>query len=300
MAPLGALTQAWTAAQASLHRAVFNPMPRAQQLTRRLTLIAFSLLLSACAAEPPAASATDAAGTPDTGEASDAEWMLIAIGDSIPYAREDCGGCTSFVQLLARAIESQTGTAVMTRNLSSHDNLTSGRLLNRIKTDATMRRSVAAADMVMVTIGHNDPPWGDLQEVCGQDEGQCRDILETAVDSFASNLGGVLAEVSDLRAGAATMIRVTNQYNDLVGDACCPTEASWLPSVHVKDAFNVAACKVAAEHDAPCVDVYHAFNGADGADDAGPLLAADHTHPSAEGHELIAELIMDTGLAPLR
>lgn len=34
-----------------------------------------------------------------------------------------------------------------------------------------------------------------------------------------------------------------------------------------------------SEHDVSCADVYHAFNCPQGAEDAGPLPAADHTCP---------------------
>jgi lysophospholipase L1-like esterase len=70
-------------------------------------------------------------------------------------------------------------------------------------------------------------------------------------------------------------------------------------AVTIKDRFNSAMCEVAALHDAVCVDVYHAFNGPDGMAPAGALLAPDRTHPSASGHELIADLLADAGLEPL-
>jgi lysophospholipase L1-like esterase len=48
-----------------------------------------------------------------------------------------------------------------------------------------------------------------------------------------------------------------------------------------------------------CIDTYHAFNGADGTQDAGRLLASDHTHPNAQGHQLIARLLIRAGFRPI-
>jgi lysophospholipase L1-like esterase len=93
-------------------------------------------------------------------------------------------------------------------------------------------------------------------------------------------------------------IRLTNQYNDIPGDPCCPAEATSV-SATVKDAFDTAACEVAAQHDIPCIDVYHAFNGPSGSEAPGPLLAPDHTHPSAAGQQKIADLLAASGVAPL-
>ena len=45
-----------------------------------------------------------------------------------------------------------------------------------------------------------------------------------------------------------------------------------------------------------CVDVYHLFNGPHATEPAGDLLARDYTHPSQQGNDKIAGLLLD--LAP--
>jgi hypothetical protein len=45
--------------------------------------------------------------------------------------------------------------------------------------------------------------------------------------------------------------------------------------------------------------VYHAFNRADGTKGAGSLLASDHTHSNQEGQQLITDMLVKLGYAPL-
>jgi lysophospholipase L1-like esterase len=58
--------------------------------------------------------------------------------------------------------------------------------------------------------------------------------------------------------------------------------------------FAANACRVAAAHDAKCIDTLRAFNGPQGDEPAGELLASDYTHPSAKGMALIARLLSET------
>jgi hypothetical protein len=58
-----------------------------------------------------------------------------------------------------------------------------------------------------------------------------------------------------------------------------------------------------ARHHGRCVEVLHAFNGSNGRGDAykaGFMNKVDCCYASGKGHQLIAQLILKTGLAPLR
>jgi lysophospholipase L1-like esterase len=278
----------------------------------RFIWTALVLLAGACqGSAPPAVSPSAAseqatpsqpAGTPSPA----AELNLVTIGDSIPYAKEDCGGCPSFTTLLATAIETSHGVAVRTQNLSTHDNLTGARLVERIRTSTPIRTAVAAADIVIVNIGHNDTPWNSLDDSCdganpdgvfnwASYTGEC---VTQLAQRHGDDLDAILTEIDMLRAGQPTAIRVLTDYNDIIGWELAPSEATE-PSVEVLDAFAAATCQAAEAHDAICVDVYHAFNGPDGRGAAGALLGRDYTHPSAAGQQRIAELIETAGSAPL-
>ena len=253
------------------------------------------------------------AATPsvEASASADVGWQLVAIGDSIPFGQFDCGGCPAFPQLFGAWVETTTGIPVQVKNLSSHAGLTTPGLLERLTTSNTYTDAIREAEIITVTIGHNDVPWGALDDGCDGANGffdgnadaswqvLVGPCLQPEVDRYRRNLDAVLIAVLATREGQPTVIRFTNQYADIPGDPCCPPEATEV-STTIKDAFNKAACEVATTHDIPCIDVYHAFNGPDGSEDAGELLAQDHTHPSALGQQKIAELLEAAGLSPLR
>ena len=70
-------------------------------------------------------------------------------------------------------------------------------------------------------------------------------------------------------------------------------------TVILHDAWNTMLCDSATSNEFDCVDVYHAFNGADGAKPSADLLADDYTHPSQLGNDEIARLLPRRGFAPL-
>ncbi len=65
------------------------------------------------------------------------------------------------------------------------------------------------------------------------------------------------------------------------------------------DLFSKAICGAAASAGAPCVDVYHAFNGKGGRTFDGPFVAPDTVHFSQRGHDVVARLLAKRGYAPL-
>jgi lysophospholipase L1-like esterase len=233
-----------------------------------------------------------------------AELIVAVVGDSIPYGREDCGGCSTFVALLAARFGDATGMSAQAVNLSSHDNLTGARLVERLRDAPNYREPLSEADVIVVAIGHNDTPWNATDDDCDGDAavldwasytGACVTDLATR---HGAELDEILVEIKALRGGKPTAIRVLADYNDVIGFDQAPPEAVE-PSVEVLDAFFAATCAAATRNDVACIDVYHTFNGPDGRAAAGNLLAGDYTHPSAAGHERIAELLFDARLREL-
>jgi lysophospholipase L1-like esterase len=281
--------------------------------TRRgAAITAAILLLAACqpsgnVASPGATSSPATSSAPAQSSPSpSAAFRVVTIGDSIPFGQGDCGGCADFTTLVAQALQQQTGETVAAVNLSSHDNLTGARLLDRIRTNAAMRAAVAQGDMVIVTIGHNDTPWNSTDDPCDGNNPDgvfnwskyVGDCVTQQAARHGQELDAILAEIQALRKDAPTAIRVTTDYNDIIGDPTVGTGGD-APSKAVIDAFAQQTCDVAQSRGAICVDVYHAFNGPDGTDDAGALLAGDHTHPNADGQRRIADVIVSAGFAPL-
>lgn len=235
---------------------------------------------------------------------------VVALGDSIPYGN-DCGGCTGYVELYARNASRALGAAVKVDNRAEHNNLDSRRLLAQIRTNAAMRAAARRADIVTLTIGHNDTPWASNTDPCDGSDSDTNDnnaidwasytgpCLGTVAAELRSNVSGILAEIKRLRAGKPTAIRVTNFHDDNIHDPTMPAK-SYGSSKAVDDALNTAICRAAASAKVPCADVYHAFNGPSGTRFDGPYVAADHVHPNQKGHTLIAALLVKFGYAPLR
>ena len=232
---------------------------------------------------------------------------LLAIGDSIPYGRSDCGYCPTFVDLFGNALARATGARVVVRNLSEHTGIGSSDLRSEITASKTFRAAVAGADAITVSVGHNDPPWNNSHDPCDGPEGYPdadwttydAACLRASAAMYRSNLEAILRTVRSLRARRPTLLRVTDDYDDLIGDPQVPV-AAYPIAKQFFDTYSGLTCRVARVYKAVCIETYHAFNGSDGTRDAGPFLALDHTHPNPSGHRLIASLLVRAGFAPLR
>ena len=229
--------------------------------------------------------------------------------DSIPY-RQDCGGCTGYVELYARAASRALGRPVNVENRAEHNNLDSARLLVEIHLSNSLRTAVAHADIVTLTVGHNEAPWNSTTDAC---DGAVTDdrggnavnwasytgpCLAMVARKLGANITGIVAEIRHLRARKPTVIRVTNFHNDNYLDPLVERGVDG-PTKKVVDALDTAICAAAARAHLRCADVYHAFNGASGTRWDGRYVAADHIHPNQRGHTLIATLLAKLGYLPL-
>jgi len=79
--------------------------------------------------------------------------------------------------------------------------------------------------------------------------------------------------------------------------AASATEVGTFQSRALRD----STCAAVREHGGECVDVLTDFNGPDGTEDAyasGLMNHEDCCYPSAQGHQRIAELLLETGIEP--
>jgi lysophospholipase L1-like esterase len=231
---------------------------------------------------------------------------LVAVGDSLPFGQQDCGFCATFVDQFGKALGRATGAKVNVSNLSEHTGIDSADLRMELTASKALRTAIAGAEAITVTIGHNDPPWNRDDDPCDGAGGYPdanwskydASCVRQTTATYASNLEAILREIRALRTGKPTLLRVTNDYDDLIGDPVVPKSAYAIAKPFF-DTDGMATCRIAKKYKAVCIDTYHAFNGAGGTRDAGALLAGDHTHPSARGHALIARLLSKAGYAPL-
>jgi lysophospholipase L1-like esterase len=237
---------------------------------------------------------------------------LVALGDSLPYNPQDrCPGCIGFPTLYGKAAGKALGVPVTVVNWGQYNSLTSPRLVGQVRTLAPMRKAIAKADIIVLTIGHNDAPWINELDLCDGAASSVSDArlidwskYRTAcarllADSLRFNIADILGQVKKLRAGKVTLIRVTNFHNDRIGNPGLPRSAD-APSKLVVDLFSKAICGAAASARVSCVDIYHAFNGKGGRTFDGPFVAPDTVHFSQRGHDVVARLLAKRGYAPLK
>jgi Tol biopolymer transport system component len=230
--------------------------------------------------------------------------QLVAVGDSIPFnSPNDCPGCTSFLDRYADALSAATGKPVAVQNLSEHTGLQVADLLSEVTNQAERMEALADADAIVVGIAHNDVPWGHSDDACNGPaddpvdwSGFTDECIATEVARFTPQYEEVFARIATLRAGRPTILRAINRYNDWIGD---PDPQAIAATSKVVAAWNRMICGAAEANGFVCADLATRFNGPDGADPAGDLLAPDFTHPSDKGNEAIAEVLIQLGFTPL-
>jgi lysophospholipase L1-like esterase len=205
-------------------------------------------------------------------------------------------GCTDFVRLYADGLADRWHASVTETNLG-HGGLTAAGLLDAVDDDTQQRALVAAADVVLVTIGANDltPALKAWDASPGQDEETCGGTCDTAaLGRVGDDIGQILAVVHELRRGKPTLVLVTTYWNVFEdGDVAAGDRGQeylrWSDGLTRR--LNAAITDAAHAQGAEVVDLYAPFK-ADGRKDPTPLLAGDGDHPDAAGHRLIAETLL--------
>jgi hypothetical protein len=106
-----------------------------------------------------------------------------------------------------------------------------------------------------------------------------------------------------LRGSRPTVLRAITPPNALPGaEDVAPPFVTPVISPYRARAEKQAICRAMTQYEGRCVDLLRAFNGASGTENAYEKGLMNHDnccYPSAEGQQLIAELVVRTGLAPL-
>ena len=302
----------------------------ARMLRRLLTTILATWLLAACTAssgtgapsisvapsssvEPsipttPAPTEPPVSQSPSPSEANNAPIELVAVGDSIFFnSPGDCPGCTSAVDRYADALAAATGRPVNVRNLSEHTGLQLDGLLNELERDPTRKEALAAADVVLVGIAHNDAPMNRDDDPCDGAGGEFPDWSKFTKACIAEDIATYTPQyerayelIAEMRAGKPTILRTINRYNDWIGWPGHDLSAAGIAATSaVVAAWNDMICGAAEPNGFLCADISVKFNGEDGSEPANDLLAPDYTHPSEKGNEVIAQVLIDLGFEPL-
>lgn len=291
-----------------------------------LSLLAALFALAGCTGSAPA---TDSQAASPTGPApltlAASPLSLVVVGDSIPYGKQFCTGCNTFVAQYAAALRKRTGRPVEPTNLSRDDSASLSDIVKQVTTDNALHGALAKADVMLLSAGFNStfpdagqPPPGGFPMGCdGREPGVADSLLARAaattldctskmVQRWAKDYDLIFSTMAHLRTGKPTVFIVLNVYNGNLNNpdiragmnaaAFAKTERVL---VDVLNQWNGMLCRTARTHHFQCVDIYHVMNGPQGNRPPGEL-SSDGTHPSQSGNDRIAALLsrIDIGALP--
>jgi lysophospholipase L1-like esterase len=226
---------------------------------------------------------------------------LISLGDSDATGVGDEEGI-GWVQRYADLVAEQTGKEVVVK-ARAREGLTSDALLAQIEQDDGLRDQITDADVVVIGAGGADLNAGDDAWAAGTCSGTA--CYEPGLAVYERNIADVAGAVAELRGDRPTVLRAVTPPNALTGaeDVIPSFLAPTATEVGVFQARSLrdATCAAVRAHGGECIDVLTAFNGPDGTVDAyaaGLLNHAECCYPNAEGQQLMAELLLETGTDP--
>lgn len=126
------------------------------------------------------------------------------------------------------------------------------------------------------------------------------ECIDQTAASYAADYATVFGEIEKLAPPASNLLALT-VYNNWLGHPDLKGLVSARDATRITtltkrsfDAWNAMLCATAARSRFRCVDLYRAFNGVKGDQPAGDNLGGDHTHPSQQGNDVVADLLTKT------
>jgi len=241
--------------------------------SRIIGLMLVLLLVAACGAAAPAT----------TPKIEAKEWNLVVLGDSTSMG---------FGQYYAAAIEADLGVRV-TLNDMWRGGLTTGQLLDDLRTFDVYRKAVKDAEVITVITNSTDYiGW----TIVG--DGDKYDCSPKALAGYKVDLDAI-KEIFILRKGKPTLIRTYDFYNPIYSE--WKKIGKYEEYKRCWEAISVTIHEAAAAHRIPVAQVYAAFNGPNRDEDAldKGYIQADGEHPSEAGARVIAETFRKLGYVPI-
>ena len=224
---------------------------------------------------------------------------LVVLGDSVA-AGAGCS-CPTYADLLATRLATNSGQPATLTN-AGQDGMTTADLLSQLD-DLALTRALHSATVVTITIGAND--FDD--SLAGRDDcavGSALFCYRAELSALSGLLHQVLSRIHQLTPTSATVI-ATGYWNVFLdGDIGRLQGRNY---VATSDALTRAVNAIIALQSALTADryadLYTPFQSQTPSR-LTALLATDGDHPSAQGHQLIADVVADqlrsraTGRAP--
>jgi lysophospholipase L1-like esterase len=224
-------------------------------------------------------------------------WTYTALGDSLAYGYPNV--TDGYVPDYAKYIQNDTGNTVNLINLGV-PGWTSSQLLDAVKNNQNFRTAIASSQVITFDIGGNDlnAALTKFQNgTCGGPFGQ--DCLLAADAQLKQNYAAILNEILSLRKTSNTIVLTMDIYNPFV-TLLKSNGVLGLLKPYLDD-VNAFIQTTAKANNVPCAQVYRAFNGVNGNEEANDkgYLTFDHFHPSTLGYKVIADQFRALGYTPL-
>lgn len=242
----------------------------------------------------PGAIATDGAAAPD-------QWRVVVLGDSGANGSGDptrlgWGG------RYGRLLQQKLGVRVVVTNLA-REGKSSSSLLQELRSNATTRAAVKAADIVLVgsTVGaHLNRADSNLEARRCKGEA----CYAAELKAWGRDYARVVSTAVALRGTKKTVVRGVTEPNVVPGaQGVVPPFLTVELGLYQAKIIRGKVCATMRALQARCIDVLTAFNGASGTGNAyktGLMNKQECCYASGLGQQRIAELLFKTGLAPLR
>ncbi len=229
---------------------------------------------------------------------------VVALGESDASGSGDPTRQGWVVGRYGRLLGRQLGVKVVLKNLAE-EGQTSGQLLSAVRSDAYTRGLVRSADVVLFGAGGADLNAGDDRWQAGACSGPL--CYAGDIQRFGRNLAATVAEVRRLRGTKRTALRAVTLPNaypgalDVLPSFLRPTAVQL--GVFQFGGLRKQICSAMLRYNGRCIDVMRVFNGPAGTEDAykkGLMNHSDCCYANAKGQQLMAELLLKTGIAPVR
>lgn len=219
---------------------------------------------------------------------------VVALGDSDATGIGDASA-RGWVGRYGDLLRAKLGTDVAVTNLAM-EGQTSGQLRSAVAHDQAVRQALTGADVILIGIGGADLNAGDdalSAHRCGGN-----DCYAPLLRQFDANISAIASEARQLAPHA--LLRAMSLPNGYPGaGSAFPPFATADVSRFQAISERRSVCQAMKANGGRCVDVITAFNGPGGDGDAyaeGFMTKDPCCYPSGKGQELIAQLLIKTGV----
>ena len=223
---------------------------------------------------------------------------VVAIGDSDATGIGDASS-RGWVGRYGSLLKTKLGTPVAVDNRAV-EGQTSDQLRTDVHQDDVLRKAVAGADVVVIGIGGADLNAGDDALSAGKCNGKV--CYTKILRRFDANISAIASDIRHLAPHA--LVRAMSLPNAFPGaGSVIPPFITAGISRYEATTERASVCRAVRSNGGRCIDVVMAFNGPSGDGDAyakGLMTKDPCCYASGKGQQLIAKLLVETGVDGLR